>query len=53
VSAEKSTPKKTIKRKPRHPRPSKDLRWGERREAKPRYKKARKRAKELEKDRSE
>jgi len=42
--------KKIIKHKPRHPRPSKEVNWSERREEKPSYKKKRKREKEIEKD---
>ncbi len=42
--------KKIIKDKPRHPRPSKDVRWTERKEEKPARKKARKLAKIVERE---
>ncbi len=44
--------KKVIKDKPKHPRPSKDVRWSERKEEKPGRKKSRKREKEIEKEQS-
>jgi hypothetical protein len=50
VSVKKSTQKKVIKQKPKHPRPSKDVAWAERKEEKPKYKKAKRRKKELEKE---
>jgi hypothetical protein len=42
--------KKVIKEKPRHPRPSRNIRWAEKKEEKPAYKKKRKRDREAEKD---
>lgn len=42
--------KKVVKEKPKHPRPLKDVRWSERKEEKPSYKKKRKREREIEKD---
>lgn len=44
--------KKIIKNKPKHPRPSKDVRWSERKEEKPSRKKARKLEKEIEREQS-
>ncbi|MBA7611371.1 hypothetical protein ES703_18595 [subsurface metagenome] len=42
--------KKVIKQKPRHPRPPKNIRWSEKKEEKPSYKRKRKQEKEIEKD---
>lgn len=52
MTREAKREKKIIKEKPRHPRPSKDVRWSERKEEKPGRKKARKREKEIEKEQS-
>jgi len=46
----KTVEKKVIKQKPRHPRPDKNIRWSERREEKPSYKRKRKQEKEIDKD---
>lgn len=46
----KTVEKKIIKQKPKHPRPAKNIRWSERREEKPSYKRKRKQEKEIDKD---
>lgn len=46
----KSVEKKVIKQKPRHPRPDKNIRWREKKEEKPTYKRKRKQEKEIEHD---
>lgn len=43
----KKPEKKVIKPKPRHPRPKKDVRWREKREEKPSYKKRKKLEEEI------
>jgi hypothetical protein len=47
----KKKDKKTIKPKPKHPRPARGIRWSEKKEEKPSYKKKKKREKEIKKDR--
>lgn len=46
----KPVEKKAIRRKPTHPRPAKTIRWPERKEEKPSYKRKRKLEKEIDKD---
>ncbi|MBD3286044.1 hypothetical protein GF359_06050 [candidate division WOR-3 bacterium] len=46
----KPVEKKVIKQKPKHPRPLKGVKWSERREEKPSYKRKRKKEKEIEKE---
>jgi hypothetical protein len=42
--------KKVIKEKPKHPRPPRNIRWSEKKEERPTYKKKKKRDREVEKD---
>ncbi|MBN2380855.1 hypothetical protein JXM67_13740 [candidate division WOR-3 bacterium] len=46
----KPVEKKVIKERPKHPRPLKGVRWSERREDKPSYKRKRKRKSQIEKE---
>ncbi|NLI98660.1 hypothetical protein GX441_08390 [bacterium] len=42
--------KKTIKQKPKHPRPMKGIRWSEKKEEKPGFRKKKKIAKDMDKE---
>lgn len=48
--SKKSPEKKVIKQKPRHPRPDRNIKWRERKEEKPSYKRRRKIEEDTEKE---